>query len=108
MSRQSPKAEVPSLTPQGQQLTPRVKYMSIYPLANPERLDFTGTSCLEVRMAFSAWLGEKGAEISFPVQLTQQHAAALRGIVAATQLDAWRQLLEAVERFGRVEVHLED
>lgn len=86
-------------------LTPRVQFMNVYPLSEPERLDFTGTSCGEVMETLREWLGTAG---NHPVLLTKEHLFALQGISAATKLLCWRQLAVAVALFGRVEVHLED
>ena len=70
------------------------------PISSPVRLQFSGTSYLDVRSALIEAFGQ------FPVRLTNDHIPVLNGMCAAAGAgkQPYQQLLTALKQFGNLEL----
>lgn len=84
-------------------LSKRTDFINVYAITEPKRLNFIGTSFADVTKALVSIFGE------MPVRLSEKDLPIVRGIAIALgdNGEAWRQIQESLEQYGRVELTAE-
>jgi hypothetical protein len=85
----------------------RNKFMTIYAISEPQRMSFLGTSFKGMESVLLDIMGSN----EFPIRLTKEkHLEGVRWALAACgeAREPWQQLLDSLNKFGIIEVHIED
>jgi hypothetical protein len=83
----------------------KTQFLSFFPIAQMERISFLGTSFLHVRDSLIKIFG------TLPLLLEKdKHLAILRGIEVATAEGSppWKEIADAVEKYNKIEIRIED
>jgi hypothetical protein len=77
----------------------RTRFLEYYPVKDPARMDYIGTSYVAFKKAFTDIFGSIPFKLSY-----NDHYEIIKAVAIATELKAWQDLQKDLEKFRVLQV----